>query len=55
MVCGAERASISDLNKKLPPNSVYMGTSRGPVEIQEAGETRSGLKVEANNAALARF
>ena len=30
MVCGAERASISDLNKKLPPNSVYMGRSWGP-------------------------
>ena len=30
MVCGAERASISDLSKKLPPNSVYMGRSRGP-------------------------
>ena len=30
MVCGAERASISDLNKKLPPNSVCMGRSRGP-------------------------
>ena len=29
MVCGAERASMSDLNKKLPPNSVYMGRSRG--------------------------
>ena len=29
-VCGAGRASISDLNKKLPPNSVHMGRSRGP-------------------------
>ena len=29
MVCGAERASLSDLDKKLPPNSVYMGRSRG--------------------------
>ena len=28
IVCGAERTSISDLNKKLPPNSVYMGRSR---------------------------
>ena len=30
MVCGAERASMSDLDKKLPPNSVNMGRSRGP-------------------------
>ena len=30
IVCGAERASISDLTKKLPPNSVYMGRSWGP-------------------------